>query len=194
MALFCSSWATTAFKSVTDIDDIGSTYTACPSGMWAVWSFNHHYGSDFTPTCMHTVNKRTCSGAWYSAWGSSHNNPAASCSGSSCNENGGDANILHTLCMCLPGYARGSISASSCTQCSSGQITNTLRTACENCPAGYYCTRPDLSATACGAVSRYCPGGKSTYYTVSTGHYTTGGGTTTRTGQSVCSVSSCGQY
>ena len=52
--------------------------------------------------------------------------------------------------------------------------------------AGYYCSSGVRNS--CGGNQYYCPGGTSTRSTVSSGYYSTGGGSSTRTGQSPCEV------
>ena len=62
----------------------------------------------------------------------------------------------------------------------------------DKCSAGYYKAAHSVaygstsSCSACGAVNKYSSSGASACSTVSTGYYTTGGTTTTRTGQSQC--------
>ena len=62
----------------------------------------------------------------------------------------------------------------------------------DKCSAGYYKAAHSVaygstsSCSACGAVNKYSAAGASACSTVSTGYYTTGGTTTTRTGQSQC--------
>ncbi len=50
--------------------------------------------------------------------------------------------------------------------------------------AGYYCQ--DGLRSTCGGNNYYCPVGASSRTTVSSGYYSTGGGTNTRSGQSRC--------
>lgn len=62
------------------------------------------------------------------------------------------------------------------------------------CSAGYYLPAGASSCSACGGNNYYCPGGTFTpssstaqgRNTVSSGYYSTGGSSTTRTGQSIC--------
>ena len=62
------------------------------------------------------------------------------------------------------------------------------------CSAGYYLKKGATTCTACGGNAYYCKGGTFTYSatsdqgrsSVSSGYYTTGGSSTTRTGQSQC--------
>ena len=62
----------------------------------------------------------------------------------------------------------------------------------DKCSAGYYKAAHSVaygstsSCSECGAVDKYSAAGASACSTVSTGYYTTGGTTTTRTGQSQC--------
>ena len=62
----------------------------------------------------------------------------------------------------------------------------------DKCSAGYYKAAHSVaygstsSCSACGAVNKYSAAGASACSTVDTGYYTTGGTTTTRTGQSQC--------
>ena len=51
---------------------------------------------------------------------------------------------------------------------------------------GYYCTNG--YRYACGGNEYYCPGGPSARSAVSSGYYSTGGGSDTRTSQSPCEV------
>ena len=56
------------------------------------------------------------------------------------------------------------------------------------CQAGYYCPAGSTNqrANQCGADNFYCPAGSANKRSVSTGHYTTGGGSNTRTGEAEC--------
>lgn len=59
------------------------------------------------------------------------------------------------------------------------------------CTAGYVCAAGSSSASPAecgGSGERYCPSGSSSYATVSTGYYTTGGTVTTRTSQAICPI------
>ena len=62
----------------------------------------------------------------------------------------------------------------------------------DKCSAGYYKAAHNVaygstsSCSECGAVNKYSAAGASACSTVDTGYYTTGGTTTTRTGQSQC--------
>jgi len=80
--------------------------------------------------------------------------------------------------------------------------TSTTRTGQSQCTAGNYCvsgvsnaasagyyvpTAGAASQTACGDNNYYCPGtGNIARTTVTSGYYSTGGDSTTRTGQSIC--------
>lgn len=58
---------------------------------------------------------------------------------------------------------------------------------CALLQAGYYCTGG--YQYSCGSNAYYCPGtGNSGPTTVSTGYYSTGGSSSTRTGQAICEV------
>ena len=57
---------------------------------------------------------------------------------------------------------------------------------CATCSAGYYCPEGASGQTECGGNTKYSSSGASACSTVSTGYYTTGGTTTTRTGQTKC--------
>ena len=63
------------------------------------------------------------------------------------------------------------------TNCTKGQT-------CTSASPGYYLESG--SALACSGNKWYCPGGTETWKTVSTGYYSTGGTSTTRTGQAKC--------
>ncbi len=64
------------------------------------------------------------------------------------------------------------------------------------CSPGYYLPANSTTCTACGDNNHYCPGGDFSQssssqgrYTVDSGYYSTGGSSTTRTGQSQCTGS-----
>ena len=78
-------------------------------------------------------------------------------------------------------------------RCSSGQYLNV--TSCETCTAGYYCPSSSVTytydgsvqgRTPCGGNTKYSSSGATACSTVSSGYYSTGGTSTTRTGQTKC--------
>ncbi|MCX6807647.1 MAG: hypothetical protein NTZ80_02500, partial [Patescibacteria group bacterium] len=77
-------------------------------------------------------------------------------------------------------------------QCAAGRYgsttTNSASTCNGACTAGYYCPAGSVSAaaSACGGNGFYCPAGSGSATAVSSGYYSTGGTSTTRTGQTQC--------
>ena len=178
-----------ALVAVSDHEGTAATSASCPTGMWAVYAYNHHHSTGFTcgdGCCMRDVSGRKCDDSTYTLGATSITNPAATCSGSSCNDDGTDFNSLGLLCLCLPGHAVDA--GGGCAPCSLGTRPSIDMASCEPCAAGHYCARQDGDETECGA-GNYCPESSSSPTPITPGYYGTGGGSTTRTGQAPCEVS-----
>lgn len=102
---------------------------------------------------------------------------------------GGIASTRTGQAECEPGsYCVGGVS----TECPGGTFgLGHRQSSCGgNCSAGYFCPPGSTSATyaACGGDAFYCPAGVASPLSVSIGHYSTGGTSSTHTGQSQCAA------
>ena len=159
-----------------------SACTACPSG---------RYGDSTGLTAS------TCSGACakghYCPDGSTSSQQNVCPSGTY----GSSTGLGSSACngVCAAGYYCGNAETSSepagklCAAGRYGSFGQVNSDCTGPCSAGYYCEEGSPSSTQaeCGGSARYCPEGSGSYVQVSNGFYTIGGGgTTTRTGQSIC--------
>ncbi len=118
------------------------------------------------------------------------------------NTNGVTGATSTDACVCAAGYRLNKSACSACA-CGTYKSVNSNATSCTNTDAGYYASGDGntgqteatagyyaaagaCSQTACGDVTKYSAAGAASCSTVSSGYFTTGGTTTTRTGQSQC--------
>ena len=91
-----------------------------------------------------------------------------------------------------PAFGNSCVACPSGYSCSGGTVCP--KSSGTTCSPGYYLPANSSTCTACGSNKYYCPGGTFSgtstsargRYTVSSGYYSTGGTSATRTGQSQC--------
>ena len=149
-----------------------------------------------------SATQNACGFAKYCTAGSSsatscptNSNTTSTTSGtalSSCLGNSGYYNCESGTCnVAGTGYYSATLSNSR-SQCDAGyygsSTTNNVNTCNGQCNAGYYCSAGSSSATAnaCGSNDYYSNTGASSCTQATPGYYTTGGTSTTRTGQTAC--------
>ena len=170
--------------------------TACGGGKWS--SAGATSCSSITAGCYGTsagsACPAVCGDAQYSNAG------AASCSGcptdykNSGTEAASHAGSASCIITVSGGYYIGTAgdNSSNWDKCAGGTykaqhtVAYGSTSSCATCSAGYYCPAGAGSQTACGSNAKYSGSGAAACSDVSSGYYTTGGTSTTRTGQTKC--------
>ena len=179
----------------------GGVQNTCPSGYGASAA-----GSDAAADCymsvaakkyVKTANDSTataCGTGTYKAAHTVYYGGTSTCD--SCPSGYDDGAAVATQGECVISVAGGkyigtakSATLSTCaggTYKASHTVAYGSTSSCATCSAGYYCPQGAGSQTACGSNAKYSGSGAAACSDVSSGYYTTGGTSTTRTGQTKC--------
>jgi len=179
----------------------GGVQNTCPSGYGASAA-----GSDAAADCymsvaakkyVKTANDSTataCGTGTYKAAHTVYYGGTSTCS--SCPSGYDDGAAVATQGECVISVAGGkyigTAKSATLSTCAGGTykaahtVAYGATSSCATCSAGYYCPAGASSQTACGGNTKYSSSGAAACSDVSSGYYTTGGTSTTRTGQTKC--------